>query len=203
MSAFSVQKFKTEASMATIRGSRFVTVLAVALGGFTVLASGTSFAQEKHKISYSTKAENTKYTFQHGLEIPDIPGHILRMIEIRVTWPDGGAPTIQGEKVVEAISRGMSDLIAGNGLAHGYTMWRFENGDQAFQQYEDSVQSVVNPDQSKKVTFVGTYVMTEGTGKLKGLKGVGRFSGFADFNAEGKATRTAYSAEGEYWFDNR
>ena len=82
-------------------------------------------------------------------------------------------------------------------------MWRFENGDQAFQQYEDSVQSVVNPDQSKKVTFVGTYVMTGGTGKLKGLKGVGRFSGFADFNAEGKATRTAYSAEGEYWFENR
>src|SRR5439155_27069968 len=46
----------------------------------------------------------------------------------------------------EAISRGTSDLIASNGLAHGYTMWRFENGDQAFQQYPDSVQSVVNPD---------------------------------------------------------
>ena len=182
----------------------FTTALALALiGGPILLAPAQSLAQEKYKISYSTKAENTKYTFQHGLEIPDMPGHILRIVEIRVTWPDGGAPTVQGEKVVEAISRGMSDLIAGNGLAHGYTMWRFENGDQAFQQYEDSVQSVVNPDQSKKVTFVGTYVMTGGTGKLKGLKGVGRFSGFADFNAEGKATRTAYSAEGEYWFDNR
>jgi len=184
--------------------STLATMIALSLvGGLALLAPAQSLAQEKYKISYSTKAENTKYTFQHGLEIPDIPGHILRMVEIRVTWPDGGAPTIQGEKVVEAISRGMSDLIAGNGLAHGYTMWRFENGDQAFQQYEDSVQSVVNPDQSKKVTFVGTYVMTGGTGKLKGLKGVGRFSGFADFNAEGKATRTAYSAEGEYWFENR
>ena len=173
------------------------------VGGLVLLAPAQSLAQEKYKISYSTKAENTKYTFQHGLEIPDIPGHILRMVEIRVTWPDGGAPTIQGEKVVEAISRGMSDLIAGNGLAHGYTMWRFENSDQAFQQYEDSVQSVVNPDQSKKVTFVGTYVMTGGTGKLKGIKGVGRFSGRADFNPDGKATRSEYSAEGEYWFDNR
>ena len=53
----------------------------------------------------------------------------------------------------------------------------------------------MNPDQSRKVTFVGTYVTTGGTGKLKRLKGVGRFSGFADFNAEGKATRTAYSSE--------
>ena len=95
MSAFSVQDFTTEANMAIVRGSRFVTVLAVALlTGFIVLASGTSFGQERYKISYSTKAENTKYTFQHGLEIPDMPGHILRIVEIRVTWPDGGAPTI-------------------------------------------------------------------------------------------------------------
>src|SRR5207247_3527810 len=168
------------------------TVLSLSLVvGLILVTPAPSLGQERYKISYAAKAENTKYTFQHGLEIPDTQGHILRIFEVRVTWPDGGAPTIQGEKVVESISRATSDLVAGNGLARGYNIWRFENGDQAFHEYENSVQAVVNPDQSRKVTFVGTYVTTGGTGKLKRLKGVGRFSGFADFNAEGKATRTA------------
>jgi hypothetical protein len=43
--------------------------------------------------------------------------------------------------------------------------------------------------------------MTGGTGKLKGIKGVGRFSGLAELNPEGKVGRTEYSAEGEYWFE--
>ena len=188
--------------MTSITRSSFATVLSLSLvGGLILVTPAPSFGQEKHKISWSAKAENTKYTFQHTFEIPDISGHVLRLFELRSTWPDGGAPTIQGEKVAEAISRATSDNVGGNGLVRGYTIWRFENGDQVFNEYSNTVQAVVNPDQSKKVTFVGTYVMTGGTGKLKGLKGVGRFSGFADFNAEGKATRTAYSAEGEYWFE--
>jgi hypothetical protein len=64
-----------------------------------------------------------------------------------------------------------------------------------------SFQTVVNPDQSKKTTFAGTYVMTGGTGKLKGIKGVGRFSGLAELNPDGKATRVESSGEGEYWFE--
>src|SRR2546425_12862923 len=107
MSAFSVQKFKMEASMATVRGSRFVTVLAVALGGFIVLASGTSFAQEKHKISWSAKPENTKTTFRHRLEIPNMLGHALVMFEIGRTWPDGRRPGVDGRKGEEAGAGGM------------------------------------------------------------------------------------------------
>src|SRR2546426_8624881 len=150
MSAFSVQKFKTEASMATVRGSRFVTVLAVALGGFIVLASGTSFAQEKHKISWSAKPENTKTTFRHRLEIPDMLGHAIVMFEIRRTWPDGGGPVVEGRKVVESIAWGMGDGVAGNGLNRGYSVWRFENGDQSFGEFHDTTQSVVNPDRSRR-----------------------------------------------------
>jgi hypothetical protein len=39
-----------------------------------------------------------------------------------------------------------------------------------------------------------------GQGKLKGIKGVGRYSGLREFDPEGKPTRNEYSAEGEYWF---
>src|SRR3989441_1989978 len=202
MSPLSVQDFTTEASMATVRGSRFVTVLAVALlGGFIVLTSGTSFGQEKHKISWSTKAENTKYTFQHNLDIPDIAGHILRMNESRVTWPDGGGPVVEGQKVAEEIARVIADYIAGNGSGRGYSVWRFENGDQSFGQFQFTLQTVVSPDRSRKSIYVGTYVTTGGIGRMKGIKGLGRYSGRSEFDADGKATRAEYSAEGEYWFE--
>src|SRR5206468_1137268 len=93
-------------------------------------APGRRPATRASGISWSAKAENAKYTFQHTFEIPDTSGHVLRLFELRSTWPDGGAPTIQGEKVAEAISRATSDNVAGNGLVRGYTIWRFENGDQ-------------------------------------------------------------------------
>jgi len=164
--------------MATLRGNRLIILIGLALiATFLLIATDSTFAQEKHKISWTAKAEHTKYTFQHSFEIPDISGHVLRLFELRSTWPDGGAPTIQGEKVVEAISRATSDRVAGNGLVRGYTIWRFENGDQVFQEYSNTVQTVANPDQSAKTTFVGTYVMTGGTGKLKGIKGVGQVLG--------------------------
>jgi len=190
--------------MKSVRGSRFVTVPAVMLlGSLMFLASGTniSFGQDRHKISWSAKPENTKYTFQHGLEIPNIQGHVLRIFEIRRTWPDGGAPTIQGAKVVEEVVWGTADVVTGNGLARGYSTWRYENGDQSFHEWENSCQAVVNPDRSRKWTCVGTYVMTAATGKLKGLKGVGRFSAQGETNAEGKSTANASSYEGEYWFE--
>jgi hypothetical protein len=185
--------------MGKILGSR-ATVVTLA-GALILGGADTALGQEKHKISWTAKAENTKFTFQHTLELPDIPGHYLRVFELHTTWPDGGAPTIQGDKVVEAISRATSDAVGGNGLVRGYAVWRFESGDQVFQEYSNTGHAIVNADQSKKTTFVGTLIMTGGTGKMKGIKGVVRFSGGGEINPEGKATRAEYSAEGEYWFE--
>jgi hypothetical protein len=188
--------------MATIRGNRVFTVIALALvGAFILVAFHSSFAQGKKKISWSAKAENTKITVQQMLEIPDLPGHVIRITEFRRTWPDGGAPTMEGQKVVEEIARGFIDVIAGNGRGWGYSQWRFESGDLLFAEYQNSVQTVVNPDRSRKTTFMGTYVTTGGTGRLKGIKGLGRFAGVGELDAEGKAIRNEYSAEGEYWFE--
>jgi hypothetical protein len=190
-----------EANMGRILCERATVLVAALLAAMVLVGSDAAVAQEKKKISWTAKAENTKYTFQHTLEIPDIPGHVLRVFELRTTWPDGGSPTVEGQKVVEAISRATSDNVAGNGLVRGYGIWRFESGDQVFQEFSDAVQAVVNPDQSKKTTFVGTIVMTGGTGKMKGIKGVARFSGGGEINPDGKVTRAEYSAEGEYWFE--
>jgi hypothetical protein len=181
---------------------RVLSVAALALvAGLILVVSDTSFAQEKKKISWTTKAENTKFSYLHRLDIPDMPGHRLGLFEVQRTWPDGGGPAVDGRKVIEEITRGTADGVAGNGREYGYDHWRFENGDQAFNQYHLTFQSVINPDQSRKTTYVGTYLHTGGTGALKGLKGLGRFAGLTEFNAEGKPTRNEYSAEGEYWFE--
>jgi hypothetical protein len=178
----------------------FATVLSLSLvGGLMLVTPGASFGQEKHKVSWSTG--NTKYTFQHNLDIPDIAGHILRMNEGQTTWPDGGGPVIEGQKVIEERARVIADYVAGNGAGRGYSVWRFENGDQSFNQFQFTLQSVVNPDRSRKWTVVGTYVTTEGTGRMKGIKGHGRYSGRGEFDAEGKGTRSEVSGEGEYWFE--
>src|SRR3989454_6220567 len=204
MSALSVQDFTTEASMANVRGSRFVTVLAVALlGGFIVLASDTSFGQEKHKISWSAKPENTKTTFRHRLEIPDMLGHYIVMFEIRRTWPDGGGPVVEGRKVVESIGWGAFDGVAGNGLDRGYSVWRFENGDQSFGEFHDTTQSVVNPDRSRRATYVGTYVITGGPGKLKALKASQSNPGLPRSKPEGNPTATRNSQKGDNWLERK
>ena len=171
------------------------------LGGVVLLTPDPSLAQDKHKIAWSTKAENTKVTVQQVFEIPDMPGHILRAMEIRRTWPDGGAPVMEGQTVVEEVTRGVRDLVAGNGRSWGYSTWHFENGDLVFYEPQTAIQTLVSPDGSQKTTFVGTYVTTGGTGKLKGVRGVGRLSGVAEIDAEGKLTRNEYSAEGEWWFE--
>jgi len=75
--------------MTSITRSSFATVFALSLvGGLVLLAPVQSSAQEKHKLSWSTRPENTKVTFQHTLEIPDVPSHVIRMFEVRRTWPE-------------------------------------------------------------------------------------------------------------------
>jgi len=59
--------------MATLRGNRLIILIGLALiATFLLVATDSTFAQEKHKISWTAKAEHTKYTFQHSFEIPDI-----------------------------------------------------------------------------------------------------------------------------------
>ena len=91
--------------MTSIARNGFATVLALALiGGPILLAPAQILAQEKHKLSWSVRPENTQYTVQHGLDIADTPGHVIRLAEVRRTWPEN-APMVEGLKVVEEVVR--------------------------------------------------------------------------------------------------
>jgi hypothetical protein len=122
------------------------------------------------------------------------------MFEIQRTYPDN-PPTVEGLKVVEEVARGVSDYIAVNGRAWGYSFWRLENGDLMLFAWQNTTQTVVNPDGGRRTTFLGTSSVTGGTGKLRGIKGLTRYSGLAEFTAAGMATRLEQSNEGEYWIE--
>lgn len=69
-----------------------------------------AIAQQKHHISYDTPATQTIYTQQHVIDVGDIPGHQARLFEIRRTYGDD-APLINGSRLKEQWTRGMSDYI--------------------------------------------------------------------------------------------
>src|SRR3989442_5853776 len=169
----SVGEVKVMISMARNRVA-MVLVLSL-LGGLILLAPNQSLAQERHKISWSTRPENTKVTFQHTLEIPDVPSHAIRMFELRRTWPEN-PPMVTGLKVVEEIARGTADNMAGNGLSRGYSSWRDEKGDMSFAERQKIKQAVTKPDGSRKTTDTGTYPMNGGNGKVPGVKGGRRYT---------------------------
>jgi hypothetical protein len=104
-------------------------------------------------------------------------------------------PNCEGLKVVESWSRGYSDYVNTNGRAWGYSVSVLENGDKIFSQWSGTTHTTVNPDGSKKTTYTGTNTLTGGTGKYRGIRGMGRdlttFDPKAGFN-EGQW-------EEEYW----
>ncbi len=153
-------------------------------------------AQERHKFTESNAAADTKYTQQHVIDVGDVPGHQVRIYELRFTWPQN-APAYEGVRAVEGWARGQSEYTNGNGRSWGYYMDVMENGDRIFSRYDGTAQSAANPDGSIRRTYHGVRIITGGTGKFRAIRGVVRnsvvFDPASGFN-EGKG-------EGEYWIE--
>src|SRR5262249_29921076 len=89
--------------------------------GFAVPA-GNALAQQKQHVSYKVTAENSKYTQQQFLDAGDGAGHQVRSFEIYRTFPTN-APVIDGMKIKEQWTRGISDYIDNNGTATTYGVY--------------------------------------------------------------------------------
>jgi hypothetical protein len=105
---------------------RKLALATVALFASAVALPATEAAtQQMQRVSYKTPAANSKYSVQHVLEVGDIPGHQVRLFELRRTFSTD-APTINSVKMKETISRGLSDYIDTNGSNTNYVdmSWR-------------------------------------------------------------------------------
>ena len=153
-------------------------------------------AQEKHKYSFVAPPGVSTYTQQHEIEVGDVPGHKVRIYEIRAKFTDE-APRYAGVKVVEAWTRAMSDLTNGSGRSWGYAVSSLEKGDKIFSRFETLVQTVVESDGSRKSSYTTVSTLTGGTGKFTTIRGMLRSGGTTDF----KTGLSAVKTEGEYWFE--
>ena len=180
-----------------MRMIRTVATIALALAvGMLLVPPDDSWAQEKRKIAWAAPAPDAKYTQQHAIDVGDVPGHQVRILEIRQTYPSG-APVFDGVRVVEDWVRGYSDYTAVNGHGWGYGQYVLENGDKIFSRWEAVNQTVVAPDGSKKTSGTFVVTLTGGTGKFRGIRGTLR--GANVFNPrEGWIER---QIEGEYWIE--
>jgi len=151
-----------------------LTLATAALLCFAVaVPMGDVEAQQLQRISYKTPAANSKYTQQHVLDVGDVPGHQIRIYELYRSFP-ADPPVINGLKLKETWSRGMSDYTDTNGPNTTYTEYVMENGDKFFSRTTVVSQSTVNPDGSRKNTATSAGSITGGTGKFAGIRGIVR-----------------------------
>ena len=170
-----------------------VSVLALGLGSV-----GETWAQQKCKRSGKDLAENTKFTQQHVIDVGDVPGHQVRILEVRRTYPDA-KPNCEGSKAVESWNRGYSDYTDLNGQAWGYGILSLENGDKIFSRWSGTTQTTVNSDGSKKTMFTGVTTYTGGIGKYRGIRGTERVTSIFD-------PKTGFNEqqwEQEYWIEEK
>jgi hypothetical protein len=131
------------------------------------LVAGNVLAQQKQQVSFNSSAENNKITQSQNVEVGDVPNHIVRVFEVRRTYP-GNAPVINGVKLVESWDRGTLDLIDGNGPnTSSYTEYVMENGDRFFARTNGVTQSGAG-----KLTATNVGPITGGTGRFAAIQGV-------------------------------
>lgn len=167
-------------------------LMCVLLIGMTPSAWG----QDKQKISFKGPAEDAKYTQQHMMNVGDVPGHVIRIAEIRRTFPTN-PPVFDGVKAVETWTRLSSDLIDGSGRFSGYTMFVLENGDKIFGRVDGATQLAANPDGTTKGNASGVTVLTGGTGRFRGIRGVLRSATMVNIIGGFNESQV----DGEYWIE--
>jgi hypothetical protein len=142
-------------------------------------------------LVFDVSAENTKYTQQYTIDVGDVSGHQVRLVEIHRIYPSN-APVINGMKIVESWTRGTSDYTNNNGEARSYSVYVLENGDKFFTR--GTLIAVQSPEESNlTATTVGP--ITGGTGKLSRINGMARTSTTANPKTGLNETRVDI----EYW----
>lgn len=169
-----------------------LTVLFVAFVGAAALcATREAAAQQKYTISPAPNS-NSQFLQEHIVEVDDVPGHRLRVYEIRQDYPQKDL-VFAGVVVKQALSRNMSDFVNGNGPFTYYIVYSLEDGNQVFSRGTGTSQA----DATSGYRFVIVENFVGGTGKFKGMRGQVRGGGV---RAPGASSLTV-EWKGEYWIE--
>ena len=147
-------------------------VVAVWIAAPLLFVHETGLAQQKFPIE--TKGEGqtgSKYTQQLAIDVGDLTGHQIRVVEIKRTYSEETKLAIMGVRVKESWLRGLTDYVNGSGPAHGYTVWMLEDGEKIFLTWDSVSQSEPTSGGSRRGSSEAVTRISGGTGKYKGIRG--------------------------------
>jgi hypothetical protein len=110
---------------------------------------------------------------EHSLDVGDRPNHSLMISKGKCTWTK--PMKIAGTQTKEDDGTNFDELDGDRTRGHGYVVGTMDNGDKMYV----SIQSSGTMKDGKMQGSHGTFALTGGTGKLKGVKGKGTFKGTA------------------------
>jgi hypothetical protein len=155
-------------------GRKVLSTVAALACAAVILPAADAFAQQR--LVFRVGAEDAKYIQQHTVDVGDVAGHQVRLFEIHRTYPRN-APVMNGMKIVESWTRGITDYTSNNGEGTVYAIYLLENGDRFFTR--GSLIAMQSPEASHlKAVTVGPII--GGTGTLAGITGMARTSAAAN-----------------------
>ncbi len=164
-----------------------------------LLVVNVAWAQQRYPIETNSEWQaEGKYTQQHVIDAGDIPGHQIRILELRRTYNEKSRFAVSGVKVKENWIWGYSDYVKGVGKAWGYAVWTLEDGGKVFLEYSGSANTQPTGPGVVEGTYHGTARLTGGTGKYSGIRGT--MTDAVEFNTDPTSGYNRGNSKGEYWF---
>lgn len=162
-------------------------ILLVFVIAFSILLAAQESAQEKDKdkekkvggknTTPASKLVKVKGSVRcdkpdpaYAIEVPDRPGHALRLAKRKCTWTE--PMVVLGAKSVDGVAIEFPEQMEGTLHTHGFEVDTFDNGEKLTMQSMGHVQGEKGPAESK-----GRWSLMRGTGKFKGIKGGGSYEG--------------------------
>ena len=97
----------------------------------------------------------------------------------------------------ELWTRGSTDFTALNGLGTSYNVYVMENGDKIYSRANFLAHATPSADGKASLRNMSTAIITGGTGKYQGIRGVVR----SETNADPKKGFNETKGEMEYWME--
>ena len=125
--------------------------------------ASSAVGQTKLSGSLDCEKGDPSYT----IPIPDRDGFAFFMDQNKCTWPKGSA--LEGLQPKELINTRFVEVTGASSRTTAAGITRYDNGDKLFTRS-------TGPGNLKSLTSSGKFIITGGTGKLKGIKGEGTYT---------------------------
>jgi hypothetical protein len=145
----------------------------------------SAFSAAQTKISGTIKCG--KPDQQQKIDIGDKPGHAYAISQGKCTWTR--PMTIAGIQTKEDVGTDTQEITTTSAHSRGYVLGTMSNGDR----FTVRTQATDALKDGQPQSTSGTWSFVSGTGKIKGIKGGGKFKGKPD--ADGSMV---IEVEGEY-----